>query len=1065
MKIPGIDLTTDESRKKLRLLSRITGGAVFLALTRACVYATLHNESLILSTGDIEVAAFVVFPFLMLGGLYGYMISMVSFTVCFICSLLFDMDNTFKMAALLVPTLLFSMFSQHFWFNSRKKTFLAAAITLASTSIVELACLSILADDSYSVIDIRGYLHMTFRYFARDALVILFSAFVLHFFFTRTPDLCKVPFPLGVAYTKAFQEDSTIQRDLRKTRIGMKITSIIIGVELILGLFVGVFMVALFPDMKAMMIANMEDDRAAAPSRYESEAAAASGEGSAEDALSEGEVSVSDEAQSEEESSSGDELQTLEGALTSEEELLASKMEALRYRFDMKALNYDIKMVLMMLCVGVPLASFAHYYVKIAIGMPLGMMSDFMYEYANAPDDKKLEVGKKADRIRVRSRDEIRVVNDSMAATVRSVEEYIGRLNEEQELEKELEVAQKASEAKSSFLSNMSHEIRTPINAVLGMNEMILRESKEPQTLEYAQNVKSAGNSLLGIVNDILDFSKIEAGKMDILPVEYHLSSMVNDLMNMISVKAEDKGLKLEVNVDEHIPNKLFGDEIRVKQCVTNILTNAVKYTEEGTVTMNVTFRQAEDDNIYLGFQVVDTGIGIKEEDINKLFSPFERIEEIRNRTIEGTGLGMSIVKKLLAMMDTKLTVKSVYGEGSDFSFEVLQKVLDRDEIGDFKEKYKEYLRSLEKYHEAFHAPNAEILVVDDTAMNLTVVKGLLKSTLIRVDTAESGKETLVKVTKKRYDTIFIDHRMPEMDGLETLAAMKSLEGNLNAGVPCIALTANAGAGARDEYLAAGFDDYLAKPVNGTELENMLKKYLPADKVEVVSEPVPGAGTGNGKAEGQGGNENITGSGAAGSGEGNGPDGAGADDFTGKLTGIDLAEAERNCGSREVLMDVVKEFLLTIDPKADNIEKFAADRDFRNYTVAVHALKSSARLIGAMELSGKAAYLEECGNTENLSEIEEKTPELLALFRSYKEHLAAAGEADEDDDKPEIPEDELDGAFSDMKELLEAYDFDTADGIMKMLSDYRIPDGRRDKYNKVKELMASVDRDSLLEIL
>ena len=256
------------------------------------------------------------------------------------------------------------------------------------------------------------------------------------------------------------------------------------------------------------------------------------------------------------------------------------------------------------------------------------------------------------------------------------------------------------------------------------------------------------------------------------------------------------------------------------------------------------------------------------------------------------------------------------------------------------------------------------------------------------------------------------------------------------------------------------FDDYLAKPVNGTELENMLKKYLPADKVEVVSEPVAGAGTGNGKAEGQGGNENV-----AGSGEGNGPDGAGADDFTGRLTGIDLAEAERNCGSREVLMDVVKEFLLTIDPKADNIEKFAADRDFRNYTVAVHALKSSARLIGAMELSGKAAYLEECGNTENLSEIEEKTPELLALFRSYKEHLAAAGEADEDDDKPEIPEDELDGAFSDMKELLEAYDFDTADGIMKMLSDYRIPDGRRDKYNKVKELMASVDRDSLLEIL
>ncbi len=987
MKKFAFDMTSTEWRKRVRVLLNVVSVAIFLVLTRTCVYASLHTEKMILSTGDVEIAAFVVFPFLMLGGLYGYMISMFSFTISFICSLLFDMDNSFKMAALLVPTLLFAMFSQYFWFEDKKKTIYAALITLASTSIVELACLSILADKTYELLNIGEYVHKVFRYLGRDAMVITFSAFLLHFFFIKAPDLCKLPFPLGVAYTNAYREDNTLQRDLRKTRIGMKITTIIITVELVLGIFVGVFMIALFPDFKEMMISGMDNTA---------------------------EIEASD---------------------------FVGRLERLDYRFDVKALNYDIKMLLMMLCVGVPLASFAHYYVKIAIGMPLGMMSDFMYEYANSRDDEKLEVGKKAERIKVRSHDEIQVVNDSMAATVRSVEEYIGRLQAEQELEKELEVAQKASEAKSSFLSNMSHEIRTPINAVLGMNEMILRESKEPQTIEYAQNVKSAGTSLLGIINDILDFSKIEAGKMDILPVEYHLSSTVNDLVNMISVKAQDKGLKLEVNVDEHIPNRLFGDEIRIKQCVTNVLTNAVKYTESGCVTMNITSRDAGDDSIYLRFQVVDTGIGIKQEDLNKLFSPFERIEEIRNRSIEGTGLGMSIVKKLLAMMDTKLEVKSVYGEGSDFSFEVLQKVVARDEIGDFKEKYKEYLKSLESYHEKFHAPDARILVVDDTPMNLTVVKGLLKSTRIMVDTADSGRETLKKVTMERYDAIFIDHRMPEMDGLQTLAAMKELEGNLNSDVPCIALTANAGSGARDEYLAAGFDDYLAKPVNGEELEDMLRTYLPEDKI------LPADDT-----EQEDTKEGDAGAGAKGS-------------FVNELGGIDLSEALKNCGSIEVLEDVAREFAISIDSKADAIEKYCNDGDHRNYTVLVHALKSSARLIGAMELSGLAAELEKLGNDENDEQIREKTPQLLEMYRGYKQKLSAALPKEADDDLPEIPEEELAGAFADMKELLEAYDFDTADSIMKMLSQYRIPEDYREKYDKIKELMAAVDRDALLQIL
>ena len=281
------------------------------------------------------------------------------------------------------------------------------------------------------------------------------------------------------------------------------------------------------------------------------------------------------------------------------------------------------------------MAAFANYYTKVTIGGPLGVMSDFMYEYANADDERKLDVGRKVDSINVKTRDEIQILNDSMKATVHAVEDYIGRIHEKQEVEKELEIAQRSNEAKSSFLSNMSHEIRTPINAVLGMNEMILRECEDEQILEYAANVKSAGNSLLGIVNDILDFSKIEAGKMDILPVQYHIGSTINDLVNLVAAKISDKGLELEINVDETLPVQLIGDEIRIKQCVTNILTNAVKYTEKGTVTLNIGYRKTDDKNIMLRFQVVDTGIGIKEEDLDKLFSPFERIEEIRNRTIE----------------------------------------------------------------------------------------------------------------------------------------------------------------------------------------------------------------------------------------------------------------------------------------------------------------------------------------------------------------------------------------------------------------------------------------------
>ncbi len=309
-----------------------------------------------------------------------------------------------------------------------------------------------------------------------------------------------------------------------------------------------------------------------------------------------------------------------------------------------------------------------------------------------------------------------------------------------------------ASEAKSAFLSNMSHEIRTPINAVLGMNEMILRECDDKNILGYSESIRTAGSTLLGLINDILDFSKIEAGKMEIIPVDYDLSSVINDLVNMIQMKADAKGLRLEFEISREVPKQLHGDEVRIKQIVTNILTNAVKYTEKGKVTLCIDYGKIpdEEDSIMLNVAVKDTGIGIKKEDMKKLFSEFDRIEEKRNRNVEGTGLGMSITKRLLEMMGSSLQVESKYGEGSKFFFSLKQTVVKWEELGDYEAAYKAALASREKYHEKFRAPQAEILVVDDTPMNLEVFKNLLKQTEIKIETAGSGEEAhcLLRLTK-----------------------------------------------------------------------------------------------------------------------------------------------------------------------------------------------------------------------------------------------------------------------------------------------------------------------------
>ncbi len=422
---------------------------------------------------------------------------------------------------------------------------------------------------------------------------------------------------------------------------------------------------------------------------------------------------------------------------------------------------------------------------------------------------------------------------DGKVAHVLWMLENITREREERERLKNIsDSAVAANEAKSAFLSNMSHEIRTPITAVLGMNEMILRECDDPSIISYANNIKSAGTSLLVLINDILDFSKIESGKMDIIPVEYETGSLLNDLKNMIGPKADAKDLKFIMEIDPELPSGLFGDEIRIKQVITNLLTNAVKYTEKGSVTLKVGFgrKPEKTDTIGLKVSVTDTGMGIRKEDMEKLFGQFVRLDEKKNRNIEGTGLGLNITSNLLHMMGGELTVESEYGKGSVFSFEIIQPVRKRTPIGDF-EKASDGDASKEKYVPKFKAPDACILMVDDTPINIVVFKGLLKKTEIKVDSAAGGRECIELAAENKYDIIFLDHMMPVMDGIETLKELREkYPDNPNADTPIVCLTANAISGAKETYMEAGFTDYLTKPINPVKLEEMIYSYLPEDK-------------------------------------------------------------------------------------------------------------------------------------------------------------------------------------------------------------------------------------------
>lgn len=522
-------------------------------------------------------------------------------------------------------------------------------------------------------------------------------------------------------------------------------------------------------------------------------------------------------------------------------------------------------------------------------------------------------------------------------------------------IERKKSEAEAANNAKSAFLANMSHEIRTPINTILGLDEMILRECYDEKILNYAKNIKNASNMLLSLVNDILDFSKIENGKMEIIPDEYSLFSMLNELVTITELRAKNKGLQFYTDFSPELPCSLYGDEIRIKQVITNLLINAVKYTKDGSITFKIAHKEIADKKIKLFIEIIDTGIGIKPEDISKLFNKFERIEENKNRNIEGSGLGINITENLLNMMGSHLIVNSEYNVGSSFSFELEQDVIDNTPISNisyFDEKVRQNIPT------TFIAEQVNILIVDDNEMNLFIAKELLKHTQMKISTATSGAKCLEMAHDKLFTLILMDHMMPDLDGIKTLELLRADNTSASQNIPVIALTANAIHGAKDFYLNAGFADYLTKPIESKKLENTLLKFIDNKLVTFVSRNNSDSTTKYHQEE--------------------------------ETQHIDIQTGISYTYNKENYMELLKMF----DEKSTSrfneivsiIEKCNED-NCKNYTIAVHSLKNTAAMIGAKQLSEIALKLELAARKNDIKFIESLHYKLLDEYKCVEKEV------------------------------------------------------------------------------
>ena len=605
-----------------------------------------------------------------------------------------------------------------------------------------------------------------------------------------------------------------------------------------------------------------------------------------------------------------------------------------------------------------------------------------------------------------------------------------------EQLAKEKQRADSANAAKTNFLANMSHEIRTPITAVLGMNELILRETKDKTIRHYAKDVQGAAKSLLSIINDILDISKIESGKLTVISAEYDLGTVIRDVVNMMSFKAKVKGLQFAVSIDEMIPRGLVGDDIRLRQILVNLLNNAVKYTHEGSVSLEITAEDSDSDkSAKLHFSVKDTGIGIKQEDLAKLCEPFERIEEKRNRNIEGTGLGMSITKQLLGLLGSELVVKSEYGAGSEFSFDLVQEVADNSPIGNIEESSDAVE---EEYRHAFEAPDARILLVDDTELNRKVFTGLLKETGMQIDEASNGRECLVKVKQQRYDIIFMDHMMPELDGVETYRIMKEMEEFPSKDAPVVMLTANALVGAKEKYQSEGFNAFLEKPIDSDKLENLILDLLDDSLIREVSEPKINR--------------------------------VSTDVELPMVEGLDWKYAATHFKDDKAMMDTVRFFAGSLDYEAWELEKLFADIESESgrsaYCTKIHSMKNSASTVGIVPLAGVAKVLEDAAREGNMDVLQSVTPVFLENWYSYKDKLKVLLPEENTESQKTVGdcEEEIAHLLQKINKAAEKMDIDALDALGKELDAYRFEDAEQETVKRIQRAIAEFDVDYLQNI-
>ncbi len=605
--------------------------------------------------------------------------------------------------------------------------------------------------------------------------------------------------------------------------------------------------------------------------------------------------------------------------------------------------------------------------------------------------------------------------------------------------------AERANSAKSRFLANMSHEIRTPINTIMGMDEMILREDTGSAPREYygpvtsyARNIKYASESLLSLINDLLDISKIESGKMHLVEQEYDTVELLRGLTTMIRGRAEDRKLYFDLNIDETLPKRLYGDGGKIKQIVLNLLTNAVKYTDEGGFVLSVKVTERNEAGVSLEISVKDTGIGVKPEDQDKLFSAYERLDEVKNSAIQGTGLGLDISRQFAELMGGKLWCESVYGEGSEFILTLKQKIVDPAGIGVFLEESAE--ESKGGYKPLFIAPDADILIVDDNPMNLNVIKGLLKPTKVFVTTASSGEECLEKIASNNFNVVLLDHMMPGMDGIETLAKIRVDHPDL----PVYALTANSSSGA-DFYKSAGFDGYLTKPIDVVAVERAIMQHLPENIMDKPAEEdtVEEENTLN---------EDLR--------------------WVENAEGISAEDGIRNSGGASQYAFTLNMFYDLIDDNANVIEKAYEDNDIKLATVKVHALKTSARIIGALKLSEDCLALEEAGKQKDMAYIEAHKDQVLADYRRYKETLkpikgeAAASETISGaSEKEAIEDDILKESYEAIKDCAADRDAESIGEIVSELRDYKLSQSDEERIKQIEDCLKDPDWDRLNEVL